>query len=120
MANGSITIRVDKKQLLEALEKNKAAHGAAYEKAKAGYLKVTRQSLEDMLQRIVGGELLPRLWLDTPPDDHTGDYDDVIAMMQWSLDNTIELTQAQFKQYIQDDWGWKDAWTTSNATYLQA
>src|SRR6185312_5027345 len=108
MANGTITIRVDKARLLAALEENKAAHSATYEKAKAGYIKVTRQSLEDMLQRVVSGELLPRVFLDAPPDDHTDDYDDVIAMIQWSQDDNIELTQGQFKQYIQDDWGWKD------------
>src|SRR5882757_5209361 len=114
MANGTITIFVDKERLLAALEQNRAAHGATYEKAKAGYLKVTKQKLSDLLDRVVEGELVGQVWLDAPPEDHTGDYDDVISMMQWAQNDSIELTQGQFKQYIQDQWGWKDSWLTSN------
>jgi hypothetical protein len=40
-------------------------------------------------------------------------------MMEWSQDDTVALTQSQFKQYVQDDWGWKDQWLTSNTAYMQ-
>ena len=120
--NGALTINVDKVRLLATLEANKTAHAAAYAKARAGYLKVSVMSLEDKLSKIIRGETASdyRWSLDAPPEDHTGDYEDVIAMMQWSTSDTIELTQTQFKQYVQDDWGWKDSWVTSNTAYLNA
>jgi hypothetical protein len=41
-------------------------------------------------------------------------------MMEWSEDQTVELTQQQFKQYVTDDWGWKDSWVASNTAYMKA
>lgn len=119
MVNGVITIQVDKERLLTTLQANKEAHGAAYEKAKAGYIKVTTQQLQDYVNQLANGDVLVHRYINAPPEDHTSDYDDVIAMMGWAKDDVIELTQGQFKQYVQDDWGWKEAWVTSNTGYLQ-
>lgn len=120
MANGQITISVDKAQLLTTLELNRRDHGTAYEKAKGGYIKVTSAQLKDYLTQLAEGELLIQRFIPAPPEDHTDDYDDVIEMMKWAQGASIELTQQQFKQYVQDDWGWKEAWVTSNTAYLQA
>jgi len=120
MGRDGITINVDKTRLRDALRKNRAQHGAAYEQAKAGYIKVTTQQIEQYLTRLANGELLERAFLPAPPDDHTSDYDDAIEMMQWSKDDVIELTQGQFKQYVMDDWGWKDTWLASNTEYMKA
>jgi len=120
MSRGELTIRVDKVELLKALIENRETHGAAYEKAKAGYIRVTTEQVKTYLTRLANGELLERAFLPAPPEDHTSDYDDVIAMMTWSTDDTIELGQQQFKQYFNDDWGWKENWMVSNTAYLQA
>jgi hypothetical protein len=119
MVNG-LTVNVDKARLLSTLKRNREAHGAAYEKAKAGYIKVTTAQLKEYVERLAEGELLIQRFINSPPEDHTGDYDDAIQMMEWSRDDTIELTQGQFKQYVMDDWGWKDSWVTSNTAYLDA
>jgi hypothetical protein len=120
MRGDGITITVDKAQLLDTLKENRDKHGAAYEKAKAGYIKTTMKQLEDYVRRLADGELLEHRFINSPPDDHTGDYDDVIAMMEWSTDDTIELDQYQFSQYVKDDWGWKEQWLTSTAGYTNA
>lgn len=118
MARDGLTVYVDKDQLLAALERNCASHGAAYQKAKAGYIKVTTKQVEEYLTRLADGQLLERAFIPPPPEDHTSDYYDAISMMQWSLNESIELTQAQFKQYVQDDWGWKQTWQASNSSYI--
>jgi hypothetical protein len=121
MIRGELTIQVNKSELLVALKRNREKHGAAFEKAKAGYIKVTTQQVREYLTRLANGELLERAFLPAPPEDHTGDYDDAIDMMTFpSPDTTIELAQGQFKQYVKDDWGWKDTWVASNTAYLEA
>lgn len=120
MVRGELTIQVSKGELLAALKENREKHAAAFEKAKAGYIKVMRQSLEKHLQDLRRGEMIHRIISDAPPDDHTADYDDVISMMEWAKGGEVELTQQQFKQYVKDDWGWKDSWVTSNTAYLEA
>lgn len=120
MANGQLTVSVSVEKLLDTLQINRDGHAAEYAKAKAGYIKVTTGQLNDYIERLANGEMLGRAYIPQPPEDHTGDYDDAIAMMQWSQDATIDLTQDQFKQYVQDDWGWKSSWVTSNSTYTAA
>lgn len=120
MAREGLTVSVDVERLRGTLQANRAQHTDAYEKAKAGYIKVMKQRLGEYVDQLANGEVLAVRYLDPPPDDHTNDYDDAIQMMLWSQESTIELTQAQFKQYVQDDWGWKDSWLTSNTAYLQA
>lgn len=117
---GELEIKVSKAQLLAALQENREKHGAAYQKAKAGYIKVTTEQLKNYVQQLADGELLVQRFINAPPEDHTDDYDDAIDMMEWSIDDEIVLDQQQFKQYIKDDWGWKQSWVTSNTAYMEA
>lgn len=118
MNRNDLTTTVDIKALLVALRKNRDAHGAAYQKAKTGYVRTTMAQLQDYITELAAGQALNRPFIPIPPEDHTRDYDDAIALLEWSQDVTIELTQAQFRQYVQDDWGWKEGWLVSNTAYL--
>src|SRR5258708_5761652 len=120
MERTGLTINVNKRELMETLEANRRGHGAAYRKAKAGYIKVTTRQLNEYVELLANGELLVQRFINAPPEDHTSDYNDAIAMMKWSLDQSIELTQGQLKQYVLDDWGWKETWVTSNTQYREA
>jgi hypothetical protein len=120
MRAGDLTITVSKDSLLATLKGNRAKHGEAFKKAKEGYIKVTTEQLEAYVRRLADGELLEHRFINSPPEDHTTDYDDAIDMMEWSTDGTIELTQSQFVQYVKDDWGWKDNWVASTAAYIEA
>lgn len=116
---GDIEITVDKAVLLNTLKENREKHGELYLKAWEGYVKLTRKELEEKLERIKNNKPIDRYLGNNPPEDHTRDYDDVIDMLEMSIGNTIELTQGQFRQYVKDDWGWKEAWTASNTAYLE-
>jgi hypothetical protein len=118
--NGQITITVSKTALLKVLSDNRGSHHDLYEKAWTGYCKAVRAELEDMLDRVKAQKPIPRFLGNLPPEDHTADYDDVIDMLGMALGDEIELTQAQFKQYVKDDWGWKEQWTAHTSTYIQA
>jgi adenine-specific DNA methylase len=117
---GDITITVNKDELLTKLKENRETHHELYEKAWEGYCKLARQTLEEMLDTIKQKKPIGQYFKHTPPEDHTADYDDVIDMLSWSLGSEVELTQTQFIQYVKDDFGWKETWTTSNTGYIQA
>ncbi len=40
------------------------------------------------------------------PQDHTNDYDTAIAMVQWSVEGTVEITYYDFQKYVLDQWDW--------------
>lgn len=118
----SMTATVNVTDLLATLRTNRDGHRDAYLTAKAGYIKVVTGQLTKYVEQLADGELLgpDARFLPSPPEDHTSDYDTAIAMMEWTNDTTIELSQPMFQQYVLDDWNWKEAWKTSNATYTRA
>jgi hypothetical protein len=110
-------IRVEKKQLISDLKKNRSKHRAIFEQAVEGYRNLAVQQLTDHVKRIQKGKLV-EVYVRLPlPEDHTRDYDRVIQMLERSLDETVFLSEADFRAYVQDDWDWKRAFLTSNATY---
>jgi hypothetical protein len=117
---GDITITVNKDTLLGVLKHNRESHSDVYEKAFEGYCKLMRTELENRLVDIKASKAIDPFLRHNAPEDHTEDYNDVIEMLEMAVDDEIELTQAQFKQYVKDNWGWKQSWETSNTEYLQA
>lgn len=112
-------VTVEKQALMEILRQNRDSHGSVYEKAWAGYRKATIAELEGMLDRIKNGQQIAVALANVPPEDHTSDYNDVIDMLEMDTGDTVVLSQAQFRCYVKDNWGWKQQWTTSTSQYLQ-
>jgi hypothetical protein len=54
------------------------------------------------------------------PKDHTRDYDRAIAMVEMHQGETIQLTEEDVAQYIQDDWRWKRAFINNSSSYAAA
>jgi hypothetical protein len=53
----------------------------------------------------------------TRPEDHTRDYDRVIAMLERHQGEAIDLLEDDFAMYVQDDWAWKAQFLASNSGY---
>lgn len=111
------TVRVERLVLLEKLEENRDAHRDLFLEAQKGYRKAVIKELDQMLQEARDGRPIRR-YLELPePQDHTNDYDNVIAMLEMSVDETIELTSTDFSQYVRDDWSWKALAQLVNTSY---
>ena len=53
------------------------------------------------------------------PQDHTEDYDSVIAMLEMSVEDIIELDADSFQRYVLDKWSWKRAADFTNLSYAE-
>jgi hypothetical protein len=113
-------VTVEKAALLKILRENRDRHGSIYEKAWAGYRKAAIAELESMLDRIREGQHIAVALANIPPEDHTSDYEDVIDMLEMDTGDRVVLSQAQFRCYVKDNWGWKQTWTTSNTAYIES
>jgi hypothetical protein len=51
-----------------------------------------------MLEEARSGKPIRRSISLPEPQDHTGDYDDIIAMLEFSVDNEIELPSMSFQE----------------------
>ncbi len=113
-----MNVTVNKETMLTRLKENRDKHHQQYELALEGYKIECRKELGNKLNDLGSGNDIDRYISAVPPEDHTKDYDDVIDMLTMAVGSEIDLSQAQFKQYARDDWGWKDNWVASNAGYV--
>lgn len=82
-----------------------------------GYRDKVIEILEDHIDRIKANAP-ERVSVSLPmPEDHTEDYDRVLAQLAWSLDDELELNEQEFNTYVRDQWGWRDAFAQTYAMY---
>lgn len=115
-----LTITVAKAVLITTLEDNRDKHARDYTKAKRGWIKLLRKELQTMLTTLdSGGEL--RLQIENQkPVSYLAEYVEAIEMLNFSSDDAVVLTAQQYRQYVKDDWDWKDYWVGSTRTYIEA
>lgn len=110
-------VRVRKHELIEKLRENKEAHRDVFLAAQEGYKARAVEELEKALERARNGTAT-QVYIHLPfPEDHTKDYEHVIAMVEMSVDDLFELTQEEFSRYVLDDWAWKAGFTQVASSY---
>jgi roadblock/LC7 domain-containing protein len=113
------SVNVKRTELLEKLKANRDKHNEDYLLAFAGYRIEVVKVLEAALAKAQKNEFDEGLLItEDPPENHTGDYDQVIAMMEMSVDEHINLDAQSFSQYVLDNWMWKQNFAVSSAKYI--
>lgn len=112
-------VTVKKADLIAKVSANRAKHRAIFEEAVEGYRIKVVAILEDHIEQIEQGHV-QRVYVSLPePSDHTGDYDRVLAMLDMSIDDDIEIDDVSFGKYVMDDWTWKNEFIGTNAMYSE-
>jgi len=100
--NGNRTITVKKLALIEQLKTNKVKHIKEYEEAVIAYKEEALLQLASQVQRVEEGSLDARLNLVTPINN-SGEYDKVISMFDWEINEDVELEQDEFNEFVLDE-----------------
>jgi hypothetical protein len=109
---------MDKTVLRSRVQANRDQHRDVYERAMKGYRKAAVAFFEEQLDKAVRGELFETYFREPMPEDHTEDYDVVLDMLAMDVRAEVPLSQAEFRQYVRDDWGWKRDFLTTAANYM--
>lgn len=114
----SVNVRRD--ALLAKLKENREKHVADYEKSLIGYRIEVLKVLEKALEKAKGGEYdNDNLYvMEHMPENHTSEYDQVIAMMEMSVDEIITLEASEVQQYVLDQWHWKANFAATTTKYI--
>lgn len=114
-------ITVDKAKLIDTLRENRAAHHAEYVKAvevyKEVFVREAAKFAESAVSRAARGLAFKDfVWLPVP-EEHVDDYDRVIALMEWELAEQVDLSEADFRCYVLNEWGWMSSFATNTRSY---
>lgn len=111
------TVRVNKDEVIKKMKENRDKHHSIFLEALEGYHKEFVKRLESTLEDAKKKKKFTHFWSINQPEDHTDEYDGIIEMLEMSLDGEVVLTQAEFRMYMMDDWGWKNNFLQTNSVY---
>ena len=109
-------VTVSVADLVAALTKNRAAHVERCEAATAAYWKALAAMLGTALARAQAHQD-PEIKHLSEPESHAGDYDRVLGMLAMARQETLELTEQQYSQYVLDEWDWRGRFEAISSSY---
>lgn len=111
------SVVVSRSDLITKIKTNRDEHRAIFEEAIEGYRKRAIEILDEQIAKLKSGKK-ERVQVSLPyPTDHTGDYDRVLLMLEMHTEDTIEIPEHYFKQYVMDDWAWQQEFLTTSSSY---
>lgn len=110
------TVKVS--DLLAKLIENRDKHATIVKEARIGYLEAAQRRAQTAIDALKAGKLVSlQNFVLQVPVDYTSAYDSCIEMLKWTTDETITLAADEFRQFVQDQWDWKDGFLSSNSAY---
>jgi len=96
------TVSIKKEQLIDRIQTNREAHINEYEEAVKAYREEAQRQLKEASKKLKNGDLNISLKLVTPLN-RADEYDKVIEMFNWEVNDIVELDQDEFNSYVHDD-----------------
>lgn len=115
-----IKVTIEKALVLEALHKNMEEHKRTFQKAMEVYRQKAIEAFEAKIDALKNGRWISHT-LNLPiPEEHTNDFQRVINMLQRDINDTVELTENDYRVYIDNEWNWQRAFLSNTTAYLGA
>ena len=116
------TVKVKKAKLLDTLRQNRDKHVEDFKDACTGYREAVEKNVKELLKTVKKADSDTVLDLElyinlSKPVSHKKDYDIAISMLEWSVDEFVNLDQREFRQYVNDEWDWKETFAASTSFY---
>lgn len=110
----SRTISVPRPKLLNSLKQNEAIHAEEYKTAMGDYLIALKAQLATAVEKANAINIFDNLEdvrkikVDfDAPISHAEDYRKAIQMLEFSTSDVIEIDEAAFEAYVNNNWPWK-------------
>ena len=117
-SDDGMKVTVQKDRLLATLRENREQHEAEVAKAQERYRKEAILAMRINLRKAEDGGKIETYIRLPEPTSYVSSYDKAIAMVEWQVGETVELSQSQFQQYVLGEWDWKAEFAATTGTYL--
>lgn len=112
-------VKVNTQELITKVQANRDAHRGLYEEAMEGYKNAVMAWLLLQIDYAKANAPFETYFNEARPEDHTDDYDNVLDMLKMTVDKEVVLNQHEFRQYVRDDWGWKNEFLATATSYTR-
>lgn len=124
ITSGRNSVNVSRKDLLAKLKENVVIHKKDYEEALLGYKIKLIEDLNNKLKE-VGNSTPETITKIHPvsfsrPASYEKEYNEIIDMMEASVDEVINLDGPSFRSYFKNEWSWSDSFNASATMYKNA
>lgn len=109
-------IKVKTEDILKQIKENRESHSEEFKSAHAGFMIDSENRMKRALKDIKAGKI-PKGISFEEPEDHTDDYDTIIAMLEMTTDTELEITYEQFLRYARDKWSWSSKFARLSNLY---
>jgi hypothetical protein len=115
----SQSVNVSRLTLLSSLRSNLEKHKHDYTEAVINYRLALQADLTTALvQANDPNSRLDKIRVDfSHPQSYASQYQQVIDMLEYSVDETINLDSQAFRAYVKDEWSWKGSFELISSTY---
>lgn len=111
------TVNVKRVELLEVLKKNKQEFILEYNQALIDFKEKMIRELASNL-KLAKKNKLEKVSLNlSPPSDYAEYYQEVIDMLEVSVDDVVNLDADAFKAYYKNEWSWSNSFKTLVGSY---
>lgn len=111
-------IKVNKMELVDILRKNREIHASIYQTAIEKYRELSLTWFNNAVDVLKAGGEPPRTLPYPIPEEHTEDFDRAIKMMQMDVNDELDLEEHEFRQYVDNEWGWARSFLANSGSYL--
>jgi hypothetical protein len=105
--------------LLVKLKDNRARHAKEHEETLVKYREKMTARLKSCLVQIQEGKTIDiyKSFNFPVPTHHLKSYDCVISMLEMTCAEEVDISAAEFQEYILDDWDWTQTFKTVSSSY---
>jgi hypothetical protein len=119
------TITVEKSRLVETLKSNLETHRREYGEAVEGFYDAQNKAIRKLNEETANGrgnvKKIHAAYIEfknlDKPQNHAADYERAIGLMDWEVDEKIQLSVNDWECYVQDNWNWKRSFKMSHESY---
>lgn len=115
--NGSREIEVKKADLISTIKQHKENHQIEYAKAVEAYKIKAKKELMAQFKALKNGSLKISVNL-IAPSNKTDEYDKIISMFEWEINDSVVLSQGEFNEYVLDETSFAREAKMMNSQYL--
>lgn len=119
------SVKMKVSDLVTKLKSNRIKHEKEYREAVADFRTLCKKKLTWAVSKVkepdakidISKQISSLSISESAPCCYLRSYDRAITMLEMSSDTIIEVTEEDFRNYVMDEWNWKDSFTISNRGY---